>query len=176
MQSYDGFWLIPRNFVFFARSCCDRRGCFVTYRGGHWHSCRIPPCYIRKFFRSFRKNFRSTQELCLGCFFYAYLCIVKAVAARKTGPLTARQTNLRKSIEEMNKQLIKKFKKYLESKSAFYIYLKMYRDRRIGGAEGSGTFAPFRFSIVPRLAAGRKAQRGQELLRPLICLEKTFQT
>ena len=45
-------------------------------------------------------------------FFYAYLCIVKAVAARKTGPLTARQTNLRKSIEEMNKQLIKKFKKY----------------------------------------------------------------
>ena len=28
----------------------------------------------------------------------------------------------------MNKQLIKKFKKYLESKSAFYIYLKMYRD------------------------------------------------
>ena len=76
----------------------------------------------------------------------------------------------------MNKQLIKKFKKYLESKSAFYIYLKMYRDRRIGGAEGSGTFAPFRFSIVPRLAAGRKAQRGQELMRPLICLEKTFQT
>jgi Ni,Fe-hydrogenase III component G len=61
-------------------------------------------------------------------FFYAYLCTVKAVAARKTGPLTARQTNLRKSIEEMNKQLIKKFKKYLESKSAFYIYLKMYRD------------------------------------------------
>ena len=42
----------------------------------------------------------------------------------------------------MNKQLIKKFKKYLESKSAFYIYLKMYRDRRIGGAEGSGTSAP----------------------------------
>ena len=93
-----------------------------------------PPCYIRKFFRSFRKNFRSTQELCLGCFFYAYLCIVKAVAARKTGPLTARQTNLRKSIEEMNKQLIKKFKKYLESKSAFYIYLKMSSrgDRYLG--------------------------------------------
>ena len=98
MQSYDGFWLIPRNFVFFARSCCDTGGCFVTDPGERWHSCRIPPCYIRKFFRSFRKNFRSTQELCLGCFFYAYLCIVKAVAARKTGPLTARQTNLRNRI------------------------------------------------------------------------------
>ena len=31
----------------------------------------------------------------------------------------------------MNKQLIKKFKKYLKSKSAFYIYLKMYRDCRL---------------------------------------------
>ena len=149
MQSYDDFHHIPRNFVFFARSCSDTGGYFVTYRWGHWHSCRIPPCYIRKFFRSFRKNFRSTQELCLGCFFYAYLCIVKAVAARKTGPLTARQTNLRKSIEEMNKQLIKKFKKYLESKSAFYIYLKMYRDRRIGGAEGSGTSAPLFPQMLP---------------------------
>ena len=43
MQSYDGFWLIPRNFVFFARSCCDTGGCFVTNRGERWHSCRIPP-------------------------------------------------------------------------------------------------------------------------------------
>ena len=67
----------------------------------------------------------------------------------------------------MNKQLIKKFKKYLKSKSAFYIYLKMYRDRRIGGAEGSGTFAPFRFSIVPRLM-----QAGNFFAKDLVVSEK----